>query len=347
MNDNSTLYYLSGDHLGSASLTTSSIGTLLSTNGYQPFGASRFSTGVKPTDKDFTGQLLDGTGLHFYNARYYDSLIGRFISADTIVPEPGGSQGFNRYAYVNNNPVRYTDPSGHCAEPVSFMFCLTIGVALIILDIPGDSRYYEGGGGLTLIGANVIAQTNPLLVVAATGLDCFSGVVCDPYVTQLSLAPHLDSAPVPVNTSQDEVQAFLKQYEDPGFRGNLEGATIQEAEAIAQNAGWSSQTALSGPDAKWVSPDGLQEFRPHSVISRTAPLGSNAASGPTARIGIQLPENLQLKLSNLFGPGRRNLGGWVDPKAGGWVYFDNAGQLVERFANEGHIPLSGNPNITR
>jgi RHS repeat-associated protein len=118
MKDNGTLYYLHGDHLGSTSLTTNTSGAVVSVNSYTPFGTSRYSNGTRPTAKDFTGQLLDGTGLHFYNARYYDSLIGRFISADTIVPEPGGSQGFNRYAYVNNNPVRYTDPTGHFSEDV-------------------------------------------------------------------------------------------------------------------------------------------------------------------------------------------------------------------------------------
>ena len=47
----------------------------------------------------------------FYNARWYDSQLGRFAQADTIVP--GGVQGYDRYAYVNNNPVNGTDPSGH------------------------------------------------------------------------------------------------------------------------------------------------------------------------------------------------------------------------------------------
>jgi len=47
----------------------------------------------------------------FYNARYYDPALGRFAQADTIVP--GGFQGLDRYSYVNNNPLRYTDPAGH------------------------------------------------------------------------------------------------------------------------------------------------------------------------------------------------------------------------------------------
>jgi RHS repeat-associated protein len=61
------------------------------------------------------GQRHEATlGLIDYQARYYSPTLGRFISPDTIVPEPGSSQGWNRYAYANNNPLRYMDPSGHC-----------------------------------------------------------------------------------------------------------------------------------------------------------------------------------------------------------------------------------------
>jgi hypothetical protein len=47
------------------------------------------------------------------NARYYLPEIGRFISADTIVPEPENPQSYNRYSYVNNSPTNYLDPTGH------------------------------------------------------------------------------------------------------------------------------------------------------------------------------------------------------------------------------------------
>jgi RHS repeat-associated protein len=66
-----------------------------------------------PTDKKFTGQRLDSTGLYYYNARYYDPVIGRFISPDTIVPNPANPQSLNRYSYCLNNPLRYSDPTGH------------------------------------------------------------------------------------------------------------------------------------------------------------------------------------------------------------------------------------------
>ena len=57
--------------------------------------------------------------MYDYGARWYDPQIGRFISPDTIIPDPGNSQSFNRYSYVQNNPIKYTDPSGHCIPGVN------------------------------------------------------------------------------------------------------------------------------------------------------------------------------------------------------------------------------------
>ncbi len=62
----------------------------------------------------YTGQIFDeDTGLYYYNARYYDAELGRFIQPDTIVPDPFAPQTLNRYSYCNNNPLNYIDPSGH------------------------------------------------------------------------------------------------------------------------------------------------------------------------------------------------------------------------------------------
>ena len=58
-------------------------------------------------------------GLYFYNARYYDPTIGRFISADTLIQAPFDPQSLNRYSYVRNNPLRYVDPTGRCWGPFS------------------------------------------------------------------------------------------------------------------------------------------------------------------------------------------------------------------------------------
>ena len=54
--------------------------------------------------------------MYYYRARWYDASIGKFIQADSIVPAPGNPQSLNRYAYVYNNPLRYTDPSGRFGD---------------------------------------------------------------------------------------------------------------------------------------------------------------------------------------------------------------------------------------
>jgi len=172
--------FLLGDHLGSVSVVTDTNGQVVSRQDYTPWGEARGSD-ITQTTLNFTGQRKDGTGLLYYGARYYDPVLGRFLSPDSIVPgnasgkggmaatlgqdggaalrpltvdfhEPGfavtlaqedaftqakgfrfqlsdqdkqqgegakwqwgpaNPQALNRYAYVLDNPLRYTDPSGH------------------------------------------------------------------------------------------------------------------------------------------------------------------------------------------------------------------------------------------
>jgi RHS repeat-associated protein len=81
---------------------------------YYPYGETRYTEGTLQTDYQYTGQRNEaGLGLMDYNARYYDPALGRFVSADTIVPGTEQPQSWNRYAYVRNNPMAYVDPSGH------------------------------------------------------------------------------------------------------------------------------------------------------------------------------------------------------------------------------------------
>jgi RHS repeat-associated protein len=69
-------------------------------------------------DYQYTGQrTVAEIGLHFYNARWYDSYLNHFTQPDSIVPDPYNPQDWNRYSYVRYNPMRYTDPTGHvCVE---------------------------------------------------------------------------------------------------------------------------------------------------------------------------------------------------------------------------------------
>ena len=106
--------YVHQDHLTGTSVVSDSAGALVSSISYSPFGLTR--SGNVPTSKKFTGQTLDDTGLYYYGARYYDPEIGRFISPDPIVQSYANPQSFNRYSYVLNNPLKYTDPTGLIVE---------------------------------------------------------------------------------------------------------------------------------------------------------------------------------------------------------------------------------------
>ncbi|MFC1976252.1 RHS repeat-associated core domain-containing protein [Chloroflexota bacterium] len=54
--------------------------------------------------------------MHDCGVRYYGHYLNRFVGADTIIPNPGNPQDFNRYSYTRNNPLIYTDPTGHVNE---------------------------------------------------------------------------------------------------------------------------------------------------------------------------------------------------------------------------------------
>jgi RHS repeat-associated protein len=100
--------------LTSTAITATSAGSKSAELRYKAWGETRYTYGTTPTTYHFTGQREESTiGLYFYNARWYDAALARFAQADTIVPEPGNPQALNRYAYTLNNPVKYTDPSGH------------------------------------------------------------------------------------------------------------------------------------------------------------------------------------------------------------------------------------------
>ena len=119
------------DHLGSP-VAEFDVGTTSTSQmtplGYDTWGLRRKNTGgsgftasLSAADLDsyassrgYTGhQHMDEVGYIHMNGRIYDPLLGRFLQPDPIVQEPYNSQNFNRYSYVLNNPLVYTDPTGY------------------------------------------------------------------------------------------------------------------------------------------------------------------------------------------------------------------------------------------
>ncbi|HRJ45625.1 MAG TPA: RHS repeat-associated core domain-containing protein [Caldilineaceae bacterium] len=94
-------------------METSASGASTASRTYYAYGSTRSSSGTLQTDRTYTGQKQDGTGLLYMNARYYDSTLGVFLSPDTLVPDAGRVVDYNRFLYVRGNPLKYNDPSGH------------------------------------------------------------------------------------------------------------------------------------------------------------------------------------------------------------------------------------------
>jgi len=93
---------------------TNDAGMVVTSHEYLPFGEDWITEGDTKNAPKYNSQELDKeSGYYFYNARHYDPEIGRFVTPDTVVDGELSTQGWNRYAYVHNNPIRYKDPTGH------------------------------------------------------------------------------------------------------------------------------------------------------------------------------------------------------------------------------------------
>ncbi|MBI3622709.1 RHS repeat-associated core domain-containing protein [Candidatus Pacearchaeota archaeon] len=97
------------DHLGGTSAVLDENKNKIEEEKYFAFGEEKTSSGERFT---YTGKEKDDSGLYYYGARYYDAGTGRFLQADPLSGKITNPQSLNKYVYVTNNPMRYTDPSG-------------------------------------------------------------------------------------------------------------------------------------------------------------------------------------------------------------------------------------------
>jgi RHS repeat-associated protein len=119
--------YFHRDHLGSVAILTDETGNVVERLSYDAWGKRRHPNGqddpagalASQTTRGFTGhEQLDDVGLIHMNGRVYDPLLGRFGTPDPMTENPFSTQGWNRYSYVGNSPLNFSDPSGYC-----FMGC--------------------------------------------------------------------------------------------------------------------------------------------------------------------------------------------------------------------------------
>lgn len=112
--------YIHRDHLGSVTAIVRQSGLIVERSSYDAWGKRRSAadwTSAATTayeQRGYTGhEHLDDIGIIHMNGRVYDPKLGRMLSPDPVTQAPENGQNYNRYSYVFNNPLKYTDPSGY------------------------------------------------------------------------------------------------------------------------------------------------------------------------------------------------------------------------------------------
>lgn len=129
LNTAGQITYLHHDLAGSVIGATDAAGNLLWKEDYRPYGERIVREPASASNRQFyAGHSLDtDTGLSYMGARYYDPSVGRFIAVDEIGFVDQNLHSFNRFAYANNNPFKFADPTGKYGELVVEGMSLAVG----------------------------------------------------------------------------------------------------------------------------------------------------------------------------------------------------------------------------
>ena len=160
-------YYYHMNHLGGVNIVTNDSGAVVTVRQYKPYGEMYQNEGTVPVSTlpfSFDGERQDGaSSLYYFNARFYNPVLGRFLSPDTEIHNPTVPQALNRYAFAGGNPIRYVDPSGHSWFDFLIAACI-IAFILVIAIASGGA-----GAGLLVLAFGAIGFCVGADVALGTG----------------------------------------------------------------------------------------------------------------------------------------------------------------------------------
>lgn len=233
------------DLLGSVLARSDAAGSVVARFEYEPWGEPWSSSGVQGS-RQYNGRVLDSaTGLYDYGARTYAPALGRFISKDPAWASVIHPQTANPYAYVVNNPYKYTDPSGR----IPFLI-VTAGVGALIGAGSGAIISYVNTGEVSwsavatgaVAGGVIGAGGGALAAWGLTGSATAStGLVVG--VGQMELAallptakPLADQVSSALRRGGSNMTFYTRQDVAPALGRNLSTAYGEGAEALAAAA---------------------------------------------------------------------------------------------------------------
>ncbi|WP_223598281.1 RHS repeat-associated core domain-containing protein [Chryseobacterium sp. GVT01B] len=158
-------YYLHRDHLGSILAISKDDGSIVEKRFFDAWGnlkglmmdgqivdLQQFNGETLLIDRGYTGhEHLWRAGLIHMNARIYDPIMRRFLSPDTIIQDPFNTQSYNKFGYVTNNPLLYTDPSGNIGLGAVLIIAVVVSAVThaVINTINGVPYWYGMGQAIT------------------------------------------------------------------------------------------------------------------------------------------------------------------------------------------------------
>jgi RHS repeat-associated protein len=199
------------------------------------------------------------TGFYFLKTRYYDPEIGRFMTIDDIsYLDPESINGLNLYAYCNNNPVMYSDPSGHLAITTMVIIGALLGAAFGA-GINAGMQLYHNGGDLSALNFGSIAKS--AIIGAGLGVAFSLGVSY--------LGPILAAETVTSLMIADVAYALATSVFITFSAGVLGFVAEQE---INGNSSWSTREAIQ--NGILVAVEGIHYFHTGGLIGSFGHIGT-------------------------------------------------------------------------
>jgi RHS repeat-associated protein len=288
--------YFHTDHLGSIAVITNEAGAVVERLSYDAWGLRRHPDGTpdpsgsisSQSSRGFTGhEHLADVGLIHMNGRVYDPLLARFGTPDPMTEDPFSTQGWNRYSYVGNSPVNFTDPSGYC-----FLGCFWKPIFKAI-----GNFFKENWRAILQITVTALCNLTPLAGPGCAAIGSFvSGITSGDLgmaIRGAAIAFFTAAAFDAVGTATLGPKHTLPAFLSPAHLANMAGhALVGCASAVAQG-GKCGPGALSAAAGSFAGPllKGLnftQGLVAHAVVGGVASVaaGGNFANGAvTAAFG--------------------------------------------------------------
>lgn len=168
-----TVTFFHNDISGTPLLATGETGSVLWRENYHPYGGKINKESASLGNKiGFHGKPYDdAVGLSYMGARYYDPVVGRFLSMDPQGFNEENIHSFNRYAYANNNPYKYVDPDGELPVLAVPLIIKGVDLALTAVDLYAATQTGGATGLIKSVAENAVTSVIPGGKIAAKIAD--------------------------------------------------------------------------------------------------------------------------------------------------------------------------------